>query len=368
MLETCDLYTGVGLYKPMLVHKTPDNASALMKSGDYMAQKKKDGYWYQLVKTKDGEIYLFSRSKSKKTGFYSEKIDNVPHIKEWAQNLPNDTILVGEIYYPGKTSKDTTTIMGCLPEKAVIRQQGTYGWIHYYIHDILRYDGYDYVQQEIDFAHRYCDLNNYSKKYNWEGANSAIEVAYMIADLDMEDIIASWMECGEEGAVVRLASGLYLPGKRRKEMWKIKQHEDNLDFVITGFVDPEEEYTGKEIDTWPYWKELDNGKLHYLLDGIRIKTLCKPVTKAYYNNWKMGFTIGLYNGNHIQEIGKVTSGLDDAMRQDIAEHPEKYMGQCIRVSAMSVDKEKLSIRHPVFVSIHFDKPASDCRLEDVFKF
>ena len=54
--------------------------------------------------------------------------------------LPTDTILIGEIYYPGGSSKNTTEIMGCLAPKAIERQNGTYGKIHYYVHDILMYN------------------------------------------------------------------------------------------------------------------------------------------------------------------------------------------------------------------------------------
>lgn len=353
MIETCDLYQGAEVYKPMLVLKTPDNASELLKSKEYIAQKKKDGYFYQLVKTAGGEVYLFSRSKSRKTNFYSEKINNVPHIREWAEKvLPNDTILIGEIYYPGKTSKDVTSIMGCLAQNAVNRQRGSYGHIYYYIHDILRYNGEDYVKNEVPFERRYSNLCEYSAINDWEGYSAYIEVAFSKTGFDMEETIYNWMECGEEGAVIKLKSGLYLPGKRRKEMWKIKQHEDSLDFVISGFVAPEKEYTGKEVETWPYWE-----------DGI-------PVTKAYYYGWKMGFVLSLFDDNNqLQEIGKVTSGLTDEMRADIAQNPNKYFARVAEISCMSVDKDKLSIRHPALIRVRDDdnKDARDCKIKDVFK-
>lgn len=346
MIRTSELYPGAEFYQPMLYLKTPKDASSLMASGNYIAQPKKDGYWYALTKTKNGQVYLFSRSDSKKTHFPSEKIDNVPHLKEWAEQIPNDTILLGEIYYPGFTSKTVTSIMGCLPNKAIERQSKNMGLVHYYIHDILKWGGKDYVSEEIQFEYRYgnlCELVDIGlENPEW------IEIAISKTGFDMENCIISWMDKGEEGAVVKLKSGLYLPGKRTRENFKVKQHEDTLDFVITGFVDPEMEYTGKELETWPYWE-----------NNI-------PVTKAYYNGWKMGFTIGLYDGDHIQEIGKVTSGLTDELREDIAVNPNKYLGEVVKVSCMSIDKDAMSLRHPVFEGMHTDKPAGDCRLEDIF--
>lgn len=74
-------------------------------------------------------------------GTLTEKGANVPQIMDILSILPKDTILIGEIYYPNKRSKDVTPIMGSLPEKAIERQKNEYGFLHYYIHDILYYQG-----------------------------------------------------------------------------------------------------------------------------------------------------------------------------------------------------------------------------------
>ena len=90
--------------------------------------------------------YLFSRNVSATTGILTEKLANVPHIQEALKILPCGTILIGEIYYPGKTSKDVTKIMGCLAPEAIRRQQ-TSGLIHFYLHDIIKFNGFD-LQKE----------------------------------------------------------------------------------------------------------------------------------------------------------------------------------------------------------------------------
>ena len=51
----------------MLVSKCPTDWKKKLESGDYIGSEKKDGFWYELERTADGIIYLFSRSKSKKT-------------------------------------------------------------------------------------------------------------------------------------------------------------------------------------------------------------------------------------------------------------------------------------------------------------
>ena len=115
-------------------------------SGEWIAQEKKDGAFYQLEKTDAGDVYMCGRTVSKKTGEYTEKSDNFPHIKEWAEeNLPNGTILIGEIYIPGGKSNDVTKISGCTPTKAYKRQfeSSEYQPVHYYVFDIIRFKNQD---------------------------------------------------------------------------------------------------------------------------------------------------------------------------------------------------------------------------------
>ena len=150
------LYPGSLQIPAMLYSKAPEGDKLLreLESKKYIGQEKIDGAFYQLEKTDDGRVYLFSRAISKKTGELSEKIANVPHIKEWAEQLPNGTTLIGEIYVPGGKSNDTTKIMGALPEKAIERQKDNP--IHYYVHDMIRYNGKSLI--DTDFEHRYSDL------------------------------------------------------------------------------------------------------------------------------------------------------------------------------------------------------------------
>lgn len=350
-----DLYPGFDVIDPMLISKTPDLST--VKNKDYLGQIKKDGYYYALYK-ENGEVRLFSRSKSKKTGFFSEKIDNVPHIKAWAEeNLPNGTILIGEIYYPGGKSSDVTKIMGALPDKAAVRQQGDYGYISYWLHDILKYGGKSYM--ELPFERRFSNLCEHIDLDT--PLIPQIEVAgvadgiYCLIDETSE----SYLEQGEEGMVWKLKSGLYLPGKRPKDNFKIKQ-ETTFDAVIMGFVEPEIQYSGTEIETWQYWKET-------FVPG-RVAPLRTPVTKAYYNGWKVGFEVGAYDGDgKLVSIGTITSGMTDELRADAAAHPEKYLGQVLEIQCMSVDKKEHSIRHGRLMRLRDDKNAAECTMESVFE-
>ena len=343
------------VYEPQLVHKAPDNGfDSELYNQPIIASYKKDGAYYRLCKY-ENKVYLFSRTVSKKTGYYAEKIDNVPWLKEWAAKyLPNDSCIIGEIYYPGESSKDVVSIMGCLPEKAQERQD-TKGNIHFYIHDILQYAGYDYVKNGVEFKKRFYDVVR--KIFEGTPHPNELELAtYMdtTEKYDLEEFLYNALSAGEEGVVFRSASGLYLPGKRNKTMWKVKEHIDSLDFVIRELLKPEKEYTGKCPESWPYWIADDFGNE-------------MPVTKDYYDGVYNALSIGLYDSDgKLVPIGRVSSGITDEMKVDMRDNPEKYLGKVCSISCMSVDKEKKTLRHPCFESTHCEKNAYECTIQSVF--
>lgn len=338
-------FSYLNLPAPQLINKPKSEADLHQRlvSGDYFGEVKKDGALYQIVKDVNGEVFLFSRTISKKTGFYVNKIDNVPHIKEWAIDcLPNDSILLGEIYYPGLTSKDVTKVMGALPDKAIARQNNNP--IHYYVHDILRWHGVSFLSKSnIERYEILLDVPIYPyEELPW------LEMTEAYTD-NLPAILESVFAAGEEGMVFKKKDGLYLPGKRPTYNVKAKT-EDTVDAIITGFVAPERVYTGKELDSWGYW-EGDT-----------------PVTKAYANGWVAGIEIGAWDNNgHVIPFASVTSGMTDFLRDDMAINSTKYLGKVVEVQCMSKDKDAMSLRHPRLIQIRDDKESTDCRLTDIFK-
>lgn len=313
-------------------------------NGEYFGEIKKDGYWYEFEKTQN-YTYLFGKTTSKVTGLLTEKSANVPHIIEALSALPADTILIGEIYYPNGTSKTVTTIMGCLADKAVQRQNEK-GLIHYYIHDIIRLNGEDLINSGA--LKRYNILKQVFQEYNLT-QYPFLELADIILDNIAEETVNA-LNRGEEGIVLKKKDYPYTPEKR--PAWstiKMKQH-DTADVVCMGFCDATKEYTGKELDTWEYW-----------IDG-------EAVTKGYYFGWKTAIRIGAYNSNGIlKEIGTIASGLTDELRADFAACADKYLNKVCRVDCMSLDSKEKTIRHGIFKGFRDDKDAADCLLEDIFK-
>lgn len=335
----------------MLVGKAPKNYEDMLKNTPIIGTIKKDGYWSQLVKD-ENEVHLYSRTISKKTGYYSDNIDKVPHIKDWAMNeLPNGTCIIGEVYYPNGTSKNVTSVLGALPEKAIERQKGEYGKIHFYMHDILAYNGEDYVMNNMTYDYRYSNLCEHIDIATPLIPELEVARCYDNAYLDLNKVTIDKLAAGEEGMVFRVENGLYAPGKRQpKVMFKIKQAQNDIDFVITEVLPPEYLYTGKESETWGYKDKEGN-----------------LITKAAYYGWAGALRLGAYDkAGNLVSIGRVSSGLTDNLKADLAANPEKYIGTVVEVNCMSLDKENKTFRHPYLSRLRPDKPAQDCKLEEIF--
>lgn len=357
--EVEKLYPGAGglMIEPQLIHKGTDSQLKACDDGTWFAEIKKDGALYMYVKGLGGENYLFGRTISKKTALLTEKSANVPHIISTLSQLPSGTILLGEIYYPGKTSKDVTSIMGCLPTKAVERQRGAYGLIHYYIYDCLGFNGTGLLKYTNWM--RYQVVKRIFEKYPI--ACKEIELAESIEE-EIYPTIGKALSQGEEGLVVKKKDAYYEPGKRPMTMLKAKQ-VDYIDAVIIGFKEPEKMYTGKEIESWQFWNK--GGK--FVMGSYYNDPEAIPVTKHYFHGWNNAIEIGAYdNEGKIHSIGTIASGLTDYIREDMSLHPENYLDKVVEIQCMMKDNKAQTIRHGFFLQIRYDKPAIECLLEDIF--
>ena len=347
-----ELYPEAKMYSAMKINKGTDELlKKVCESGTAFGQIKKDGYWYQFEKH-EHYSYLFSRSASTVTKLQSEKSANVPHIMKALSVLPKDTILIGEIYYPGGSSKTVTTIMGCLPKKAIERQNGKSGLIHYYIHDIIMFNGLDFVKNKVSNYDRYRILKKIYEKYNL--ANDYIELAEAWTD-NLYSRVGTALAAGEEGMVIKVKDGIYEPDKRPLTMLKAKK-VDFIDAIIIGFEEPTKEYYGKEIQNWNYWIQNENGQP-------------LAVTKPYYMGWHNSrIKIGAYNNKGtIVEIGTIHSGISDEMKEDMTNNPNKYLNKVCSIQCMELDKKEHTIRHGFFKYMRDDKDIIDCQIEDIFK-
>lgn len=362
-------------FKPMKIANFPNTRGITLEdlatSDDYYATEKIDGSWYCFNKTPN-YAYLFGRTISRKNGLPVEKSDNVPHIKEALSVLPPNTIIIGEIYTGDKTktSKDTVSIMGSLPKRAIALQKKQ-GNVHYYLHDIIMYDGEDLTSlgafdryNKIKEIYFNLELNKYD----------FLELAPILNTKNALEAAAEIIARGGEGVVLKKKDYPYEYNKRPAySSVKIKK-ADTVDVVCMGFEDPTKEYNGKE--TSDYLMNIKTGekiirskrsKLNLLEDSIDNIEDFIEITKPFYYGWKTAIKIGLYKDGELVSIGTVSSGLTDFYREDFAKNPQKYIGQVIECECMEKDNNKKTLRHPIFVRFREDKNDKECILEEIFK-
>lgn len=360
------------MIQPMLIWTLPSNKkdklSEICTSGEYFAEEKKDGALYQFCRTDKGN-YLFGRTVSVKNGLLTNKIDNVPHINSALSCLPCGTVIVGEIYVSGGTSKNVTSIMGCLPAEA-IKRQDKQGKIKYYLHDMIFYNGED--MQSWGAEARYQKLVEAWNKFHLEQFDF-LQLAESF-DTGIEERLSQILAAGGEGIVLKKKDAPYSEGKR--PAWatiKCKQM-DTIDLVCTRAIEATKEYTGKELETWPYWQERSerdqNGEYtwlssegQYYEDYLHNPHIYRPVTKPYFYGWKTAIGIGAYDDEgNLKEIGTVSSGLTDEMRA----HLDDYVGKVVALQCMSIDRKEKTLRHPIVKAWRDDKNAAECKLSEVF--
>lgn len=360
------------MIQPMLIWTLPSNKkdklSEVCASGEYFATEKIDGALYQFCRTDKGN-YLFGRTVSVKNGLLTNKIDNVPHIDSALSCLPCGTVIVGEIYVPGGTSKNVTSIMGCLPAEA-IKRQDKQGKIKYYLHDMIFYNGEN--MQSWGAETRYQKLVEAWNEFHLEQFDF-LRLAESF-DTGIEERLSQILAAGGEGIVLKKKDAPYSEGKR--PAWatiKCKQM-DTIDLVCTRAIEATKEYTGKELETWPYWQERSerdqNGEYtwlssegQYYEDYLHNPHIYRPVTKPYFYGWKTAIGIGAYDDEgNLKEIGTVSSGLTDEMRA----HLDDYVGKVVALQCMSIDRKEKTLRHPIVKAWRDDKNAAECKLSEVF--
>lgn len=318
-------------------HIDEDNGNHLKRmeqiliASDYAAEEKIDGCHYLCY----GGRFMSTDNV--------EKTANYPHLWEFFAKLylPN-LILDGEINYPGKTSQFCTRVTGANPGAAKAFQSN-YGLIHYTIWDILRTPKGTWLinipykqRREIleQFYDRFIRGTSMEKYIHLTDMRTADKKAFF------EDIIAS----GREGVVLKKLDSLYVMGKKPMWQWMKLKQKDTADLIITGYKEPTVEYNGKNIETWPYWKDVRNEM--------------RPVTKDYYNGWIGALELGAYVNGELVFIC-TCSGLDEELKATISSNRNMFLGKVVKISYMEKTEAGYP-RHPRFEMFHESKMPEEC--------
>lgn len=332
-------------------------------SGDYCGALKRDGYYQRCCINSKGEAFLISRNKSV-SGEAINKIDWVPHLKPYFDSLPKNTVLLCEIYLPGNEgSKKITSLLGCLKDKCIARQEAAQK-LHLYVFDVMVSDGEDFVKKGM--WDRADELNVLARAY----PNPYVEYAEYYDGKELWEKLNEYLAAGNEGMVIHHKDcPVYFKRTPARQTIKVKKEIANtIDCFFTGrATPPKKEYTGKEIETWPYWMNVVaemklpiDPMANYYKDYVEGDPIM-PVTKSYYNNFAGSLEIAVLKEGKIFPIG-LLSGLTE----EIKKNPESYKGRCIEVNAMEIDPEAHSLRHAKMMQFRDDLTIKDCTYEKVF--
>lgn len=330
--------------EPMLAQEISDQEQErLFKSEDVYVEEKFDGtraimQFFDNDKTKldcvhqQGYTRLFSRRVSKKTNWFCENTDSLPHLRDI--NIPElaGTIIDGEMFIDGRPFKDVSATLNCLWDEAVKRQIEM-GNITFHAFDILRYKNINcekmplakrkaFLQKVIDRVNhpnlvmvpyydtdsieikmrviKYEELQENKEQYPdlWKQVHKQMPLTTKA--IFPEDKKIYWAKyvvskkayyeyivlCGGEGVIIKPKKGRYLH-KRGKEYMKVKKFLTR-EVLITGYLPPTKEYNGGlPKDRWPYWLDQNGNKIEVeFVQDRSAKELksegCVPVSKFYY--------------------------------------------------------------------------------------
>jgi len=399
----------------------------MLNSEFFYAEEKLDGVRATLHIREEGNR-LFSRRISKKTDWYAENSDNVPHIRDlFIDPHWQGTILDGELRIEGGDFKDIASVMNCLPQEAVKRQE-TLGKVTFHVFDIVYYRGIylakmplwkrkdllsevvnhiesPYIVEErfvdklvdVEFtkALKDCYLDEKDKlKHNYNNLYNYLKDI----PLDINKLIlnkAQWYDYivfhGGEGLMLKNMNGTY-KHQRCREYTKLKKFE-TWDCVVYGYTPPTKYYDGKGITDpnhkWLYW--YDETRNSTVLKEMTMKEANSenllPITKNYYyeyiGNIQLGIVMSKEELEHWETVNKKKAlyrelsqedlylvyigecgGLTESERQEVSYNKDKYINKVIEVKGHEVSKKTGAIRHPRFVRFRLDKSQYQCIWKD----
>lgn len=341
-------------------------AKNFVMSGNYIGARKIDGAWEMIIKDSEGNFHMRSRTEGVNGGFV-DKAEWVPHIIKDLDSIPNGTVLIGEIYLPNNEgSRKVTSVLNCLKDKCLERQEkGEY--LHFYVFDVLAYKGKNIINEPIE--KRINHYLNYELLDVLKG--EYIELADYKEGQELWDMYGEVLASGGEGIVITKKSAVYAPGKRTARMTlKMKKELQNtIDAFVDGkYKEPTKLYTGKEIDTWPYWinektgERFNKNKYSEYVNGEPVT----PVTKPFFNNWASAISLSVLDGGHPVHIAWI-SGITDNVKEGIIKNPKEFIGKVVELTAMEIQcvKGEYSLRHGKIERWRDDKAAADCTIDQI---
>lgn len=314
-------------------------------SGAYTASEKIDGDWRMFIKDMEGKFHLRGRSESVNGGF-ADKIEWIPHIVEELKDIPNGSVLLGELYLDSQRgSRKVTTIMGCLKDKALDRQEKGEK-LSYYVFDVLAWNGVNECNSPL--RDRINIMDNISSTFARNKQYIRIS-QYKTSPNEMEELIAKLLAAGLEGAVLKRLDGKYEQGKRtaRKSIKVKKEIANDIDCFTTGrYKNATVEYTGKEIREWTYWQNTRTGEKYNknMFDDWNGGATIIPITKLHYFGWAGAIELAIMKDGVETPIAWI-SNVTEEVKRGIVEDNKAWTHRVCKVQAMMIEEDTGALRH-----------------------
>lgn len=217
------------------------------------------------------------------------------------------TILDAEILAPGL---DVSSIAGAINSK---QHNLTSDIVKAFVFDVLRFIGDDLTSKPLQQRIGILEI------LKTQIQSPFIQfLPWAFTTSDKRNLYNNVLLHGGEGAMFKRVDAKYIEGGRPFNNWIKAKKSATFDCVVMGFT------TGK-------------GKYNTQIGAVRF---------------------GQYIGKCLVEFGQA-SGMSDALRKDMAAHPDKYIGRVLSVKGMERLKSG-AIRHPQFGGMRSDKMPKDC--------
>lgn len=292
----------------------------------YVAEPKHDGARCVVVRDASG-VQLYSRTG----GVFTE---HVPHLVSELSFLPEGTVLDGElalitrsvVVHRKRVSvtdfNRTMRVLGSLPERGRSLQAEEFGNVSLILYDVPALGGVDHTGDP--WARRREVLASLTlPKRGHIFLNPVFRAPDRFGAL-FDDLIGH----GVEGIIAKNTDGRYMFDGRPNKTWYKVKAEITVDMVVSGFTEGAGKYEG-------------------LIGAIEFSRTDPSTGELVY-------------------VGKC-SGMTDAVRKDISDDREAFLGRVIEIKCNELvgSKEYRTPRHPQFVAFRIDKKPGDCTGEEL---
>lgn len=350
----------------------------ILKDDSYIGQRKLNG---ERLMTYGGE-FAYGRGSSKYGG-RMEKTGLVPHILSELGRFgtSKNLVLDGEVLYVpnGEVMSiedlkemnfvedfwKCREIMGKQYVDRAIDQQRQEGWLHFFIFDVLVFEGLSRIDDALEKRLEELDyISNYFKNSRYVHI-----VPYVRGEAAKRNLLDSCLNAGLEGIMGKKLSGIYVPGKKpANQWWKLKKAELE-DGIVLGYSDPspETEITvgGKKmVGTDGHVVTQVNRFFQFNWIGaiwVGQWTIKQPTKTQLLNARSFGYTIqekeidGVLH--RLIPVAKI-SGMKDEMRAEISSCKNSYLGKVVALDYF--DKTEDAYYQPRFSHFRDDKPSDEC--------